>query len=208
MHNPNRFGFTDQIKAGSGINVAQNALGYIISASGGGGGYDEGTSFPGSPSTDDKFYRTDLNLLYFYDGTRWLTVEQYVIELKPYSNTYVTAMSATTASRMVGTKPCPLATDFWVEDVYVAGSAGTTVSITNHWLLAFKSYPATGAATTLATININTDGWVLNQNSRSQAAVDALLGVTETLLTVDCTEVGTSTLLIFDAKLVGRLVGT
>lgn len=40
---------------------------------GGGGGYSEGTSFPGGPSTNDKFFRTDLGWLCYYDGTRWLT---------------------------------------------------------------------------------------------------------------------------------------
>lgn len=43
----------------------------------GGGGIDEGTAFPGSPVADDLFYRTDRNLIYFYDGTRWLTVNLY-----------------------------------------------------------------------------------------------------------------------------------
>lgn len=35
---------------------------------------ENGTSFPVSPSTDQRYYRTDRNLEYFYDGTRWLTV--------------------------------------------------------------------------------------------------------------------------------------
>jgi hypothetical protein len=42
-------------------------------------GYPSGTSFPGSPSTNDIFYRTDLALLFFYDGTRWLTTTLYVL---------------------------------------------------------------------------------------------------------------------------------
>lgn len=40
-------------------------------------GYAEGTSNPVSPALNDKFYRTDLNLLIYYDGTRWLTVHEY-----------------------------------------------------------------------------------------------------------------------------------
>lgn len=41
-------------------------------------GYDEGTSFPQTASVGQKFYRTDLNWLCFYDGTRWLTCHEYV----------------------------------------------------------------------------------------------------------------------------------
>lgn len=36
-----------------------------------------GTSFPASPATNDLFFRTDRGLLYYYDGTRWLTVNEY-----------------------------------------------------------------------------------------------------------------------------------
>jgi hypothetical protein len=42
-----------------------------------GSGYPEGPSFPASPALNDKFYRNDLNLLCYYDGTRWLTVQEY-----------------------------------------------------------------------------------------------------------------------------------
>ena len=41
------------------------------------GGYAEGTVNPGSPTLNQKFYRTDLNLLIYYDGTRWLSVNRY-----------------------------------------------------------------------------------------------------------------------------------
>ena len=32
-----------------------------------------GTSFPVSPSERDWFYRTDLNMFYYYNGTDWVT---------------------------------------------------------------------------------------------------------------------------------------
>lgn len=38
-----------------------------------GRGYPSGTSFPGSPTTDQIFYRTDRDMLFRYDGTRWLS---------------------------------------------------------------------------------------------------------------------------------------
>ena len=47
----------------------------------GGGGIATGTSFPGGPSTNDLFYRTDRALLYYYDGTRWLTLNEYSLTL-------------------------------------------------------------------------------------------------------------------------------
>jgi hypothetical protein len=72
---------------GNATNVAQITVdqqGRITSAtdvaiSGGGGGYPEDVSFPVSPATGDKLYRTDRNILYFYDGTRWLSVDEKLI---------------------------------------------------------------------------------------------------------------------------------
>jgi hypothetical protein len=46
---------------------------------GGGGGIPSGTSFPGSPTNNDLFYRTDRDLIYFYDGTRWLTTQMFTL---------------------------------------------------------------------------------------------------------------------------------
>lgn len=48
-----------------------------------------GTSFPVSPSTNDLFYRTDLGLLCFYDGARWLTTSEYsvVFPLQTFAST-------------------------------------------------------------------------------------------------------------------------
>jgi hypothetical protein len=45
-------------------------------ATGGGSGLSTGTTFPGSPSTGDRYRRSDLDYgIYFYDGTRWLSEE-------------------------------------------------------------------------------------------------------------------------------------
>jgi len=42
--------------------------------SGGGSSLSTGSSFPGSPSTGDRYRRSDLDyLVFFYDGTRWLS---------------------------------------------------------------------------------------------------------------------------------------
>ena len=40
-------------------------------------GIDFGTSFPGSPASGDRFFRTDLGFECYYDGSRWLTCNEY-----------------------------------------------------------------------------------------------------------------------------------
>jgi hypothetical protein len=40
-----------------------------------------GTSFPGSPSTNQIYFRTDRQIEYFYDGTRWLSTQLFDLTL-------------------------------------------------------------------------------------------------------------------------------
>lgn len=77
------------IRAGAGVGITAtdsdgngvlDTITITSSGSGGGGGSSgigTGTSFPGSPATNDLFFRTDRGLLYYYDGTRWVTVNEY-----------------------------------------------------------------------------------------------------------------------------------
>lgn len=36
-----------------------------------------GTAFPGTPATGLRYFRTDRGIEYYYDGIRWLSVNQY-----------------------------------------------------------------------------------------------------------------------------------
>jgi hypothetical protein len=53
-------------------------FGSFLSFAGGLLSRNKGTSFPGSPASGDFYYRTDRNIEYFYDGTRWLSTTLYV----------------------------------------------------------------------------------------------------------------------------------
>jgi hypothetical protein len=139
---------------------------------GGGAGYDEGTSFPGSPSTSDKFYRTDLNLLFYYDGTRWLTTDLFSLSMSDIAPT--TQLSA---NAIVSLGPVPFLGTYslWLDHVdfgieHVAG----TYDGSNHWNLALNYYTSASsrvaivagsdaavAASTVATVPVAV-GAVLN----------------------------------------------
>lgn len=44
-------------------------------------GESAGTTFPATPQTDQRHYRPDLGWWCFYDGTRWLTVHEYEMNM-------------------------------------------------------------------------------------------------------------------------------
>lgn len=63
--------------ADTAARLAKGSAGAELGLSNGSVAWTAGTSFPGSPATGDRYYRTDRHLEYFYDGTRWLTVHEY-----------------------------------------------------------------------------------------------------------------------------------
>lgn len=76
---------TDEVVSERAIKVYVDAA---VAAGGGGGGLAKGTTFPGSPSAGDVFYRTDLRELFQYDSgiAAWIgaterTVDHYTDRL-------------------------------------------------------------------------------------------------------------------------------
>ena len=63
------------------------------------GGTPSGTTFPASPNTNDRFYRTDRSLDYFWNGTLWLTTTLYVVSFGT-GDSLTPATNNTTFGRM------------------------------------------------------------------------------------------------------------
>lgn len=109
-----------------------------------------GTAFPGSPSTDDRFFRDDLHMDFFYDGTRWLTTTLYSLVIGTGDS--LTPVAATTAGAQRVGYPWTGDFDIYVENSYVDFfvSGGTALSGSHKWVGTISDLDGT-----LATITIN-----------------------------------------------------
>jgi hypothetical protein len=114
---------------------------------GGGGAYPEGTSFPAGPSVNDKFYRTDLNLLCYYDGTRWLTVQLFGSDLSMFGSTNTTTNN--------GGYVAPPPGDFYIESLWWNVRVTGTNNSSNYWTLTAET---TDGDTYVAFGNLSTQG--------------------------------------------------
>lgn len=93
-----------------------------------GGGYPSGTSFPGSPSSGDRFDRTDLNRLCFYDGTRWLTMTEFTLPLTARTLMGFTASPSTWAHAPVDSEY-----DMFITRIEWTSFVSTTNDGSNYW---------------------------------------------------------------------------
>jgi hypothetical protein len=106
-----------------------------------------GTAFPASPAAGQHFFRSDLQWLCVYDGTRWLTSNEFSAT---YTNTAVTA-SNTAAFHLLPPGYTPLFTRLRVT-TYVA----TTNNASNYWEIHLRSTNLASSDATLVGTATNT----------------------------------------------------
>lgn len=102
---------------------------------------DIGASFPSTPATDQRFFRNDLGLLCYYDGTRWLTEEEYTAN---YAN------AATASGSGGGFIFDPIRGDHapYIVRVTAIYRVVTTNDGSNYWTIAVRGVTTTVSAST------------------------------------------------------------
>ena len=129
-------------------------------------GLPSGTSFPGSPANNDLFYRTDYDMLFFYDGTRWLSTNLFTDQNLGtlFTNTTTlgdlrSAISATASTVLRMLAPYNMgASDIWLVAYRVVFqvNGGTALSGSHKWVGTFQGFDAATSVTgTAATVNID-----------------------------------------------------
>lgn len=107
----------------------------------------QGTSFPSDPYTGRQFFRTDLGLDCFYDGSRWLTKNLFTASMSQLS---LSGTSSGGGTALWNTY------QFYIERIVVQIKVSGTHNASNYWDVYARSINnGYGAATTLYTFNTN-----------------------------------------------------
>jgi hypothetical protein len=187
---------------GSGGTASFSGGTATIDITGGGGGISSGTAFPGSPATDDLFHRTDRDNLYFYDGTRWLSVQEFTVEWGWRAAQGPSGLNATTTMAQA-TVPVD---DIYLTDLLTTCFVASASSGTQYWTLEITKRDAANAETSIgsvSTISNTSANWV-----QEVAALDHLVdGATYPIILLIATKVSTVGTLFFGVDLRYRLVG-
>lgn len=159
----------------------------------------EGTAFPASPATNDRFFRTDRGIEYYYDGTRWVSITLYNDIIDSVAGLAATDTPQRPGVAWAGTY------DLWLVDFYETFfiSGGTALSASHKWVTTVVKNPV---ASTIATYSIDSgasDAW----RTSGAVAINALLGTTNYEIDVTHTKTGTPGTLYLTPRLTYRLVG-
>lgn len=159
---------------------------------GAGGGYDEGTSFPGGPSTGDKFFHNTYDLLFFYDGTRWLCTCPHVVPIGAGGEIAATTVTGRVAPD--GTNDLWLEKCVWTTQVLTTnnGSANWTgqllkIAITAGSSTELENHSTSADTANLAYIAEDTIGAVLDVSAEGLLAVLWTKNTTPGNLRANCT---------------------
>ncbi len=162
-----------------------------------GSAYGAGSSFPGSPTSGDQFYRTDRNVWYYYDGTRWLTQQLF----QHFGGTTV-AISVTTDFAYYPPYNGQ-GDDWWLEDVRWSYRVATTHSATQFWSLQVLRQVGAQVGSTIDSDKSTINTWV----NPAPTSLGVLLGTTETLVYFHIVKTSTPGTLLLGVEMRYRMVG-
>lgn len=183
---------TRRIKYGDG-STAWNSLGYSVAET------RSGTSFPSSPATGTRFYRTDRNIEYFYDGTRWLSTQIYGLN-SATPNTMAPTVSVTTSNDMGS--PWAALYDIWIEQLVFTSRLSSGSSSTDYFSAKIYDHTANADVGTA----VSAQGDTANVYTAHRHNIGASFPKTSHNLRVVYTATGSPTA-ILNAALIYRLIG-
>jgi len=153
-------GTPTRLGIGSNGQVPTVSGGALVFATPAASGIPSGTSFPGSPATNTIFFRTDLGMPFYYDGTRWLSWGAPLkFRLGFYKSASSQPFSATVSDAMMNTAPFTGGgSDIWLINhrvCFLVNGGGSALNGSNKWVGNLHKYDTALTSTTIATINID-----------------------------------------------------
>lgn len=155
-----------------------------------GGGIDSGSSFPGSPTTGDLFYHTTHNILFYYDGTRWLCTCPHELVVMTKEAVVFAGLSTTLDPIARTSVPWKGTLGIWL----VAWDVATIVVSTNdgskYWTLRLGSTVTAGTNTDLGS-GISTAADTHTTHAWHTEAIGAVLDANAVYMDINAIKVST-----------------
>jgi hypothetical protein len=138
------------------------------------GGIARVTSMPASPPTNLIVFRTDLGMEFYYDGTRWLSTEVFLIELKREEVALAWPASATGSPYHRATLPFSSDYDYYLLDWHWGSFVLTTNDGTKFWTANLHKFDTGAGDATVVSPTTAAD--TAGTTYAKKTAINALMG--------------------------------
>lgn len=178
-----------------------------------------GVAFPVNPTTEDRFYRTDIagGMMFLWDGTRWASVEVLKTQMMMRTATTTTGtgdlssnIAATTSPTRAISPSVLLGGGIYLVDhrvVYFVAGGGTALGALHKWVGTFASYSNVPALlATHATVNIDSGASGVFRSATTQIRADPSNGTL--FYQTAWTKTGTPGTLMLAEEFTYRIVAT
>lgn len=155
-----------------------------------------GTTFPVSPNAGDRFFRTDLGMEFFWNGTYWLSTTLYHFTSGVGDAVWNPAISADTVMERGAVPLLSGGSDIWLEDMQAGcfiNSGGTALSASHKWTVSLGFGRDNTALTYDTKGTVVFDSGSSNVPRMGSSAMDTLMnnGTTHGIIAVTWLKVGT-----------------
>lgn len=144
-------------------------------------GLNAGTSNPGGPTTNDLFFRTDLGMIFTYNGTRWLCVCPHEVVLGHQENLFPLLTSGNGGYGELDNATL----DLWIVRIACQTTTLTTNNGTNFWTVAFTRQ---ASGTSLGSFSTGTTPDTAGTGTRHDVTVGALAGTSDRFVAAGATK--------------------
>jgi hypothetical protein len=191
------------LAVGTGANAAARlpigAAGGAVSRINGAVAWNSGTANPGSAAAGDRFWRTDLGLEAYYDGTRWLSTTLYAADITTPDTAGIQPLSADGTMGRISLWHSDFA--IWLVSLYGATYVNTTNDGTKFWTAALA-----GSVTSTAYGNFTTAAQAADTHTGHKTALNQVAGATERGMTLTWTKTSTPGAVYWGVTVTYRLI--
>lgn len=116
-----------------------------------------GDTAPSGPATNDLWWETDTNILWFWNGTYWLSVQRY-----KWHTSWANLSGNTSGNYYPIRGSHPVDYDFYLEDMCISGYVATTNNGSNYWTVKFYRHPSVTSLASKASSSWSPDAWTID----------------------------------------------
>lgn len=154
--------------------------------------------------TNQRYFRTDQGIEYYFDGTRWLSLQLFEWH---HSQQGLSATNTNLARYATWGGQ-----DMWLYKAYLSCavlSGGTNLSASHKWSVQWSKTNQTSTTSDIAQVTVDSQPGSYNDwFTLTPVSVGALVGTTMDMIQLSATKTGTPGNINIMARLTYRLVGT